>query len=110
MEQDISLRELIRTISDELIASRDERVASGRPPVFEVDALDIEVGVVVTRSRTGSGGIDLKVVRGDAERSYENQAVQRVTLHLRAADLSAVPEEFTDFDATTPLRPRRAFE
>ena len=44
-------------------------------------------------------------------KSYEDQAVQRIVVHLKATTLPQPGEqEFEDFDATTPLRPRRRFD
>lgn len=106
---DVSFGDVIHKISDELLAARAERIESGKPAVFEVNSLDLEISFVVTRSRTGSGGIDFKVVRGDIGKTQSDQAVQRVTLHLTQTELGPGEQEFQDFDATTPVRPRRKF-
>ena len=50
LAQDISVKEVIQAVSDQLIESRTERLAAGRPPVFEVASLDIELSVAATRS------------------------------------------------------------
>ncbi len=110
IDRDITVGELIRKVSDELLESREERILAGQPPVFEVDTMDIEISFVVTASKSGSGGIDLKVLRGDLSKSYEDQAVQRVVVHLKATSLKPGEHEFEDFDASTPLRPRRRFD
>ena len=110
MDLDVSVGDVIRKISEELVAARTQRIETGKPPVFEVNSLDLEISFVVTESRTGSGGIDVKVIRGDVGKTHSDEAVQRVTLHLTATKLEAGLEEFQDFDASTPLRPRRQFD
>jgi hypothetical protein len=109
LAEDISLSEVIRAVSDELVASRNQRLAEGQPPVFEVNSLDIELSITVTRSRSKGGGVDVKVVRGDIGDTSGNESVQRLALHLNSTILSKGEEEFESFDASSPLRPRREF-
>jgi Trypsin-co-occurring domain 2 len=103
-EDDLSLKNLIRAVSDELLASRAERLAANLPPLFEVQELTIEVSFVVTESKGGGGGFDLKVIKADASVKYDRESVHKVTLTLKAlesADL-VVP----DLPDTLPVRPR----
>jgi hypothetical protein len=104
--QQVSIADLIRQISNELVAARAARLAAGDPAVFEVEGLDIEVSFTVGRSRSGSGGVDVRVVQLGGQGSHDQQAVQKLTLHLKATTLPSGQPEFTDFDASTPLRPR----
>ena len=91
------LAAIIRKISDELLESQDQRIREGRPAVFRVGSLDVELNFVVTRSRTGSGGIDLRVVTLGGELASETQHVQKVTVHLdaggTASPLAVAPRE-----------------
>lgn len=84
----VSVRELIRAVSEELIESRAERIASGEPPVFEVDSLDIELSVAVTRSVEKGGGVDIKVVRGDVAVTDGDASVQKIVAPGRNGDVS----------------------
>ena len=111
MDDDVSVKELIQRISEDLLESEQERTAGGRRAVFEVAELTIELSFVVSRSRQGQGGIDLKVVSvgGQAERGDER--TQRMTLRLVAAARAGegVDEEgFSrlDYDDALPVRPR----
>ena len=108
VESDVSVKALIRHVTRELIESREERREAGDPAVFEVDSLDIEISFVVTESTTGSGGFDLRVIRAGLDKHYDEQAVQRITLHLRAPEPGAAGEE--GFDLIAPLRPRRRLD
>jgi hypothetical protein len=72
-----TIADVIRAVSDELIQSRTERIRSGRPPVFEVSSLDIELSFIVTTTKKGGGGVDLKVLRGEVSKSYEETKKSR---------------------------------
>jgi hypothetical protein len=109
LAQDISVKDVIQAVSEDLLASRDERLAAGRPAVFEVESLDIELSIAVTRSSKKAGGVDLKVVRGDLEGTTAHESLQRLLLHLTSTKLPADEEESEIFDASSPLRPRRNF-
>lgn len=103
-EEDLSLKNLIRAVSNELLASRTERLAAGLPPLFEVQDLTIEVSFVVTESKEGGGGFDLKVLRADANVKYDKESVHKVTLTLKALGTDDV--DVPDLPDTLPLRPR----
>jgi hypothetical protein len=85
MEADLKLGDLIRQVSKELLDSQAERIAQGGQAVFQVSGLDIEVSFVITKSKGVSGGIDLKVIRADGDRHFEEQEVHRIVVHLGAA-------------------------
>jgi hypothetical protein len=103
-EDELSLKDLIRAVSNELIASRAERLAAGLPPLFEIHDLTIEVSFVVTESTSGGGGFDLKVIKADATAKYDKESVHKVTLTLKA--LSSGDVVVPDLPDTLPLRPR----
>jgi hypothetical protein len=111
VDDDVSVKELIQRISEDLLESEQERTAGGRRAVFEVAELTVELSFVVSRSRQGKGGIDLKVVSvgGQAERADER--TQRMTLRLIAAGRGgggSGDDEFSrlDYDDALPVRPR----
>jgi hypothetical protein len=110
LAENISVKEVIEAISDELMESRTERLKAGRPPVFQVASLDIELSVVATRSSKKAGGVDLKVISGDLEGTTSQESLQKLSLHLVATKLSPDEEEAEVFDASSPLRPRRHFD
>jgi hypothetical protein len=84
-DDDITVKELIQKISDDLLASERERVADARRAVFEVAELTIELSFVATRSRQGRGGVDLKLISTGGELAREDARTQRMTLRLVAA-------------------------
>jgi hypothetical protein len=84
------IKELIRRVHQELLASRQERLDSGDPPIFAVEQMTIEVNFVATRSTEGGGGLDFKIVTiGGAnvggKRQYHNEQVHKITLSLTAS-------------------------
>jgi hypothetical protein len=107
MEADLELGDLIRQVSKELLDSQTERLAQGGQAVFQVSGLDIEVSFIITKSKGLSGGIDLKVIRADGDRHFEEQEVHRIVLHLGAAADRGDQEDLDEFDAVIPVRPRR---
>jgi len=111
---EVSLSDVIAEISEQLLVSQDQRIREGRPALFLVGSVDIEMSFVVTHTTAGSAGIDLRVVKADGKKQYEDQQVQRVTVHLVGAQTSAGEEgkgRFQDISASelTPVRPRPRF-
>jgi Trypsin-co-occurring domain 2 len=111
MDQDVSVKELIQKVSEELLESQQERLASGRRAVFEVSELDIEISFVVSRSRQGRGGINLQVVTAGGTVGLDDQRTQRMTLKLVAASSGDTPGlRSLDYDDDLPVRPRRRLD
>lgn len=111
--QDLSLKTLIRAVSEDLLASRAERQERGLPPLFEIEELIVEVSFVVTQSRSGGGGFDLKIVRADTNVRYDAESIHRITLKLRALEEDDVLEDdsfFSRIEVERPLRPRTGAE
>jgi hypothetical protein len=89
-EQSLSIKELIRRVQRELIASQKEREAANEEALFQVDKLDLEVHFVVTKSTKAEGGFSLQVLtlggfHAGTSRNSEEQQVQKLTLSLKAA-------------------------
>ncbi|WP_126349481.1 trypco2 family protein [Kocuria rosea] len=105
-----SLKDIIRRVSNELLESQEERRQFGEAAVFEVASLDIELNFVVTESKSGNLGMDLKVVSAGGNRHYEEQQVQRLVLHLTAPKHQDNADQTYPFydDKAMPVRPRRA--
>lgn len=102
-ENQLSIKTLIRSVTDELLASRQERLASGDPAVFEVEDLTLEISFVATTSKSGGGGFQFWVVKADGNIKYDDQAVHRIVLKLKAAE----PSDDEPFGLEGKLRPRR---
>jgi len=102
-ENDLSIKTLIRAVTDELLASRDERLAAGDPAVFQVEELTLEISFVATSSKQAGGGFHFWVVKADAGIKYDEQSVHKVVLKLKTAE----PSEAEPFGLEEPLRPRR---
>lgn len=108
MDRDVSVKELIQRVSEELLEAQQERLASGRRAVFEVSELDIEISFVVSRSKQGRGGINLQVVTVGGTVGLDDQQTQRMTLKLVAASSRDTPElKSLGYDDDLPVRPRR---
>jgi hypothetical protein len=103
-EHDLSLKTLIRAVSEELQTSQAERLASGLPPLFEVQDLTIEVSFVVTETKGGGGSFNLTVVRADGNVKYDTGSVHKITIKLKA--LSKEDLVLPDLPDQLPLRPR----
>lgn len=78
--QDLSIKELVTAVSQELIASQKEREARGDPALFRIDEMTLEISFVVTKSAGGKGGFDLTVITASAGAKYESQEIHKVTL------------------------------
>ena len=112
MNEDVSVKQLIQKISQDLLESEQERTAEDRRAVFEVAELTIELSFVVSRSREGNAGIDLKVVSVGGKADRGDERTQRMTLRLVAAASSdggrSTDQQFSrlDYDHALPVRPR----
>lgn len=104
---DVSISEVISTISDQLLNSQEKRIATGRPAIFLVDSVDVEISFTVNTATTKAGGLDLKVVKGDVSREYNREQVQRATIHLTCATKSSDADYYDSSQELMPIRPRR---
>jgi Trypsin-co-occurring domain 2 len=120
VDEEISVKELIQKISEDLLDSEQERTARGQRPVFEVSELTVELAFVVSRTRQGRGGLDLRVVSVGGDIGRANEQTQRMTLRLiavggaderagrAASQAGAESTDLTrlDYDDVLPVRPR----
>jgi hypothetical protein len=79
---ELSLKQLISAVSDELLASQQERVLAGRPALFELGEVALEVSFVVTHSKSGGGGFTFHVIKADGNIKYDTESVQKATIKL----------------------------
>jgi hypothetical protein len=98
--EDLSIEALVTAVSEQLLRSQSARLAAGRPAVFEVSDLTLEISFVVTTSKSGGGGFDLKVIKADGALKYDTESVQKVTLKL-----NAVPSQKLASSGFAPVRP-----
>jgi hypothetical protein len=80
---ELHLEEVIAQVQGELMAAEAARIEAGRPSLFAVTGLTLEVNVVATWTATANGGVTvLNVVTVGGQASYERQQVHKVTLTL----------------------------
>ena len=99
--KDLSIGDLITSVTDELLESQAERLKTGGAAVFEVSGLTLEISFVATSSKHGGGGFDIKVIKADAGVKYDQQSVHKITLTLKA-----VEDQMQPFGRVGPVRPR----
>jgi hypothetical protein len=88
-EPSLFIRELIRRVQQELLASREERRKAGEQPIFAVEKMTIEVNFVAEQSKDMKGGLNFKVITiGGVDmggtRHFQQQQVHKITLVLSA--------------------------
>ena len=81
-ERNLFIKDLIRKVHTEIFESQKEREAAGQSPLFRVEKMTIEVNFVVTETGKGRGGFDFKVITAGAEKEFQKQQVQKITLEL----------------------------
>ena len=81
-ETDPSLKDLIAYSRNQLDLAIEERKARNDEGWLDVKSLTLEVNVVATSAAEGGLGLDLKIVKADGKRSYEQQQVHKITLLL----------------------------
>jgi len=82
----LTIKDLIQHARREIEAAATERIAKEQNPLLAVESVVIEVNVVVTESKEGAGGFDLKVITASGKKSYEQQQVQKITVVLKTID------------------------
>lgn len=88
----LQIKDVIRKVQEELMESQRERENQGIPPLFEVDALEIELHFTIQQQTGVNAGFSLAVVDLDAEHTYSSEQVQKITLRLKK--VPAPGEEF----------------
>jgi len=81
----INLQELISQIRDELETLDRNREAAGKPPLFHLESLELELKFAVAENAGSKGGVDLKVISFGADEAVREEQVQTVRLRYRAA-------------------------
>ncbi len=107
ISKEVTVSELVRYISDDLLASRADRIERGDPAIFEVNELTLELTCVITDSVGGRAGFDLKVVKAEGDGKHSKNTTQKVTLKLKALNWeSTTVSDKSDELELLPLRPR----
>ena len=104
----ISLKQLIKKVSDELIESRSERIAELREPIFEIDSLTIEASFTVSNSKNASGGFDLHILSGNLDKLSSSEKIHKITLKLNPITSNDLKGKLKELGTEVPLRPRIA--
>jgi hypothetical protein len=68
----LTIKDLIQHARREIEAAATERIAKEQLPLLAVQSVTIEVNVVVTESKEGGGGFDLKVITASGKKGFEN--------------------------------------
>jgi hypothetical protein len=77
---EIGLSEMIENLRKELEASLD--MGRGRPVAFEIDKVELELNVTVTRKRQGETGVAFWVVKAGGSLEAENERAHKFNLTL----------------------------
>jgi hypothetical protein len=81
--QDLSIKELIQAVRNELVESENERRQKKIDPLFVVDSLKIEVNFVVENKKDTGGKFNLQVVDIGRNVVYTEQQIHKITLDLK---------------------------
>jgi len=93
----MKLSKVIRSLQDELELSQKEREASGKTSLFELNSVEVDLTVSITKETKGSGEVGIKVVTIGGEHSKENSTIQNIKVKLsptKNASMSNLPGMF----------------
>ncbi len=80
------IKDLIRKVHEELLASQEEREQSGIDPLFYVKDMTIEANFIAEKSVEAEGGVSFKFLTVDAQigggGKIQAQQVHKITLNL----------------------------
>ena len=81
-EKNLLIKDLIRQVHRELVASQEERDEEGLPPLFQVDSLVIEANFVVVDDQKAEAGFGFSLLKAGAEVNYKHEQIHKITLNL----------------------------
>jgi hypothetical protein len=87
-----SLTSLIRRVRDELLAANRDVAEGGKPPLFLLKRVTLEVKFVVSQDESAQGKFDLKVVSIGGASAYSSEQVQTVTIELDPLETPISPD------------------
>lgn len=82
---ELNLKKLVSAVRDELEALDRERASGKRPPLFQLESMELELKFTVAESDSAKGGMDLKIVSFGADKALREEQVQSVRLRYRVA-------------------------
>jgi hypothetical protein len=77
---ELGIAELVSRVRDEL--ERLDAKRGGRPALFSLDELELELQFTAVERADGQGGIDLKVISLGGSKGVESSAVQKIRLRF----------------------------
>jgi hypothetical protein len=80
-----NLKQLVTEIRAALEEVDSERRSSGKPALFELETLELEIKFTVTESDTTKGGFDIKIITLGSEGNIRGEAIQGLRLSYRVA-------------------------
>jgi len=99
----MKLSQVIRSIQDELELSQKEREKSGKTPLFELNAIEVELTVSITQETKGNEIIGIEVLSLGSEIAKESSNIQNITVKLsptKNAGISKIPGMFPNKTAS----------
>lgn len=81
-KSDLGVAELVSKVREELEALDAGRRAAGKPALFVVEGLELELQFTAVKRGGGHGGIDLKVITLGGSKEVESGAVQKINLRF----------------------------
>lgn len=92
----LALDSVVNDLRDELESAELHRLKDGKPALFEVKDVDLELEVVAKSSNKLTGKVEYEVVTAEMEREIGKEATHKVTLHLELAPQAALQGVTTD--------------
>lgn len=85
-DYDVEPADLIHYLQQALITAQARRESAGILPLFEVESLEIEMHVSVTRRHSSGGKFDIKVLAITEESKIDELRTHTVRLRLKAIE------------------------
>jgi hypothetical protein len=102
----LNIANLIGVVRAELERAELDRRQRGALPLLQLNEFTLELKFVVSKSTSGSGGLDLHVLTLGGEKAVENEQVQKISLKFSLAEFAlATAQPGTRFSADSERRP-----
>lgn len=85
-----SIPDLIRIIQKDLEKSQVERESEGKPSLFKVKSVDIEVQFGVSKSFEAGGDISITILTLKGGGKYDKSTIHKMCIHLELNDEDSI--------------------
>ncbi|MFX0137178.1 MAG: trypco2 family protein [Candidatus Hodarchaeota archaeon] len=98
----LGIKDLVRRVKQELYEAEEEMRKNHEIPLFELKDFDLEISFMVQAQSTQKGKVEYHFVAVDNEIQTGSERIQKIKLHMIAAQPMELKKEVGELPITTP--------